>query len=112
MFAAVRVRVVRAEHADARDDACLGEVLARQHQGFEPRGACGNRHRQRAPHRPDRALEPQLSQHHHATQSFRRDLLRRREHAERDRQVERRALLADVRWGEVHRNALQGKGVS
>src|SRR5213594_3627917 len=70
------------------------------------------RHRQRAAHRPDRPLKPQLTEHRHPPQPLRRDLFRGGEDPDRDRQVEGAAVLADVGRGEVHGDALQGERIA
>src|SRR2546427_510880 len=90
----------------------LRQVFARQHQRFQSGGARREGHGKRAPHRPDRAFEPELAQDDHAPQALARDLLGGGKDAHGDRQVERRAFLADVGRGEVHGNALQGEGVT
>jgi hypothetical protein len=102
----------RAEHPEPGHDARLGEVLARENQRLDPRGARGEGHRERPAHRPDRALQPQLPEHRHRVQALLRDLLRGGEDAERDRQVERRAVLTNIGRCEVDGDALQREGVA
>jgi len=65
----------------------------------------GQGHRQRAPDRPDLAVQAELAEHHPALQRFDGELPRRAEDAQRDRQVERRAFLAYVGRREVHGDA-------
>src|SRR5439155_26912721 len=72
--------------------------------------APGRARGQRAAHRPDRALEPQLTQHGHPPQALRGDLLGCRQNPDGDGEVEGRAVFADVSRREIDRKALQGLG--
>src|SRR2546428_799067 len=92
--------------------ARFGRVLLRQDQRLDPRRARGEGHGERAAHRADRTFEPELAEHRDGAQTLFRDLLGGGQNTERDRQVECRAVLADVGRREVHRDALQGKGVA
>ena len=105
-------QVPRTEHADAGDDARFREVLPRQHQRLQLGCSGGERHGQRAAHRPDRALQPQLPQHRDPAQPLARDLLGGRKHAQRNGQIEGRTPLADVGGGQIDRDALQGERVA
>ena len=59
------------------------------------------RDRQHAAHRPQRAVERQLADEQRVRDRVRADHLRRAQQADRDRQVERRAVLAQVGGREV-----------
>ena len=95
------------ERADAVDfqtghGGGFGGVLERHDHGAVAGGARLHGHRQHAAHGPERAVERELAADEHLVQHRLRDLAgARREQAERDGQVERRALFAHVGRGEV-----------
>ena len=64
-----------------------------------------DRGRQHAGDRRDRAVEPELAEHHIAVERIGRDRADRRHQAERDRQVVVAAFLRQVGRGEVHGDA-------
>ena len=101
-----------AEHAHARHHTGFGQILARQDERLEPRGARRKRDGQRPSNRPNRTFEPQLAEHRDPAQAGGRDLLRGGEDADRDRQVECRAVLANVGRGKIHRNPLERERVA
>src|SRR3989442_210627 len=105
-------QIAGAQHADPRDNACLRQVLPRQHERLEPRRARRQRYRQRAAYGANRTLEPQLAEHRDPPEPLGRDLLRGGEDAYGDGKVERRPVLANVGGGEVDSDALQRERVA
>jgi hypothetical protein len=67
----------------------------------------GDRRRQHARDRGDRAVERKLAQDREALERIGRDRADRRHHAERDRQIVMRALLGQIGRREVHGDALR-----
>jgi hypothetical protein len=61
--------------------------------------------RQRATHRAERAVEPELTDRDEPRNRLRADLTRRHQEAERDREVEGSTLLSHVGRSEVHGDA-------
>ena len=66
----------------------------------------GNRGRQRPRHRHQRAIERQLADHHIAVEEIRRNDAQRREHGERDGQIEMAAFLGKIGGREIDREPL------
>ena len=102
----------RAQHLEAGHDPRLREILLRQDEGLRARGACGQRHGERAAHRSNGALEAQLPEHDDLPQPLDTDLLGGGKNPHRDRQIERRTLLAHICRREVYGDALQREGVT
>ena len=69
--------------------------------------ACGKGHGQRPADRPQVAFETHLTDHGVISQPLLRQLPAGHQNAERDRQIEGRAVLADVRGCQVHSDAAQ-----
>ena len=92
----------RAKHPEPGHDARLGQIFLRQDQRLDTRRARGQSHRERPAHRADCAFQAQLTQHGHRAKTLLRDLFRGGENTERDRQVECRAVLADVGRGRCY----------
>ncbi len=87
--------------------------LAAAHRGADhaqPRRLGGDRRRQHARHAAERAVERQLAQHHEARDAVARDHAHGGQQAHRDGQVVVTALLGEVGWREVDRDALRRQG--
>lgn len=95
-----------AQHGAGVDPRGLGAGRARAQQ-LAVVGGGGHRGGQRTQHRYQRAVQRQLSQRDGAGDRLGRDDVQRRQQAQRDRQVEMRALLGHVGWRQVHRDALR-----
>ena len=99
-----------AQNLQTLHDAGFRQILFGKDEGFDARHAGRERDGQRATNRSDRALEPELAEHGNFRQAIGRDLLGRRENAQRDREIKCRAFLADVRGREINGDALERKG--
>ena len=97
------------DDADAADDGGLGRVACRDEEARKAAAPAVKRHRQHAPDRADMAVEGELAEGDHVLDEPRLDDARRRQDAQRHRQVERRAFLANLRGGEVDRDAVHGE---
>ncbi len=96
------LQVARTDHLDAVDHGRLGGVAARHHQAAQSFAAGPHGERQHAPHGPQRTVERQLARKHRIGQRRGVDAPHRREDPHGDRQIETRALLAQVGRREVH----------
>ena len=83
------------------DERGLAGALARDDQTLEPGAACALGDRQGPRRVAQVAAQRQLAEYRVGTQRVRRNLLARREHAERERRVEPRPDLAQERRREV-----------
>jgi hypothetical protein len=93
------------DHVDALDDRRLGRVVGRHEQAAQPARPHRCRHRQRAAHGLDAAVERELAEAGVGAQRLRRQLAAGGQHAERDRQVERGPVLLHVGRRQIHRDA-------
>ena len=75
-------------HAQTIDDACFGRILRWQQQTRETEASGGDRNRQDASDGIDAAVERQLAEHERVLKGLRRELSRRCQDAECDRQIE------------------------
>ena len=103
---ATEVRSPAPPDEDRLDDRRLVDALPRHDHALQAGPQHALRHRQRPVAGPDLAVEPELAEHREALQRLRRHLVARGQDAARDRQVEPRALLAQVGRGEVHGDAV------
>ena len=87
----------------------LRRIRRRQQERRGALGAGGHRDRQHAPGSLDGAVERQLPEQHHIVHGTALDHARGREHAQRDRQVERGAGLPHVGRRQVHGDTFGGK---
>ena len=94
---------------DARDHAGLGRIRRRHEQRREALPARVQRDREHAAHRPDAAVERQLAHHERAIEPGRLHEAGGAEDADRHRQVEGRALLAELGRGEIYRDPIDRK---
>ena len=91
------------QDGETGDDRRLARVGVRQHQAVDAVPARLRRDGEDAAHRPHRAVERELADGDHPLQPLAGNETGRREHADGDRQVERRPHLAHVRRREVDR---------
>src|SRR5207237_6917666 len=99
-----------AEHLKPSDDAGFGQILARENERLDTGRSGGERDRQRTSHRPNRALQAELSENRDLLQPTACYLFGGRQDTERDWQIEGRALLADVGGREIDGDAFERKG--
>jgi len=90
------------KHLDAVDHRRFGRIRLRHEQAAPPPALRFQRDRQHPLHRPHRAIEPQLP-HHTAILRIEWLCPTRRDHRQRDGQIERRPFLFQIRRREVHR---------
>ena len=98
-----RGEIRRRLHVDAADDRGLACVVGRDDQPAHAAPARPGGDRQHAAHRPQGAVERQLADQQRAVQRRRIDRAGRGQHAGRDRDVERGAVLAQIGGREVDR---------
>ena len=98
-------KVTRSADGDHVDDRRLLDALPRDDHAFEAgaQNALGDSERPVAGTQP--AVEAELAEHGQPLQRLGRHLFARREDADRDRQIEAGAVLAQVGRREVHRDA-------
>jgi site-specific DNA recombinase len=94
---------------DARDHAGLGRVRRRYEQRREALPARVQRDREDAAHRPYATVERQLAHHERAIEPAWLHEAGGAEDADRHRQVEGRALLAELGRGEIYRDPIDRK---
>jgi hypothetical protein len=94
-----------ADHREARHPCGVPGLRQRQHHRGAIAGRGVHRHGERATHRTDGAVQPQLAHDRSSREPPRRHALLGREQRQGDREVERRALLAHVGRSEVHDHA-------
>ena len=100
-------QVPRAVHLGARHQGGLACTVAGQHEpGGDATAVQGQRHGQRAAHRPQLARQGQLAGEFVARESRRIDLTARRQDAHRNRQIEAPRVLGQVGWRQVDRDPL------
>ena len=92
---------------EAGDERRLVRVGRRDDDGPDPAAGERVREDERAGHRTDRAVEPELAEHADAVEASRGKAFLALEQPERDRELEPRAGLAHGRGGEVDGDALQ-----
>jgi site-specific DNA recombinase len=97
------------DDGDAADDGGLGRVARRNEKPRDAAAPAVERHRQHAADRPDMSVERELAEGDRVLDETRLDDPRGREDAERHRQVEGRAFLAELGGGEVDRDAIHGE---
>jgi hypothetical protein len=90
---------------DPRDHGGFLRVCLRHHDRALSAPPRFERYRQNALDRPDRAVERQLADKAQLGEQIFLDLLRGRDHAERDREIEARAFLLNVGRSEIDRCA-------
>ena len=90
------------DHLDAFDHGRLRGIRRRQHQPPQSLFPRAHRHRQHAPHGFQRPVQRQLPGEHRPGKRFGIHPRHRRENPDGDRQVERRALLAQVGRSQTH----------
>ncbi len=106
-----RIERVHRVHGQTVDDCRLAGVRRRDHQCAAPGSPGPHGHGEHAADRAHRAVEPQLSQEHHAFQAFGTDLSACREDGDRYGEVERRPGLARIGGREIDDDAfVRGKG--
>jgi len=86
----------------------LGRVFARHEQARNRVGPRVGRHGQNPTHRPHAPIERQLAHEESILQGLVGDRARGRQHAHRDRHIEGRAVLLQIRGSEVHGDSPQG----
>ncbi len=89
------------------DDRCLGQVGLGHEQRGTPGGAGGKGHGKSTPDRPQISLEADLADHERVGQPLAGKLPAGDEDAQRDGQVEGRAVLADVGGGQIDSDAAE-----
>ncbi len=97
------------DHLQPLDHRRLGGVLPRQEQPPDPQLAATGGHRQSSLDRLEAAIQAQLAQQQVLGQPVLGQLAAGGEDPHRDRQVERRALLAAVGRGQVDGHPLEGE---
>src|SRR6185312_15066792 len=90
---------------DVGNQARLGDVLQRYQSEAEPGPARRQDSGQHAADRPDRAVESQLAEDDGVAEAGDGQVCAGREHGDGDGRIEAGAVLADVGWAEVDRDA-------
>jgi len=98
------------QHAQPVDGRGLAAVVARHEQRADAAASARQADGQRSPHRLDLTVESQLTDDGELTESPVVQRAGGGQDAERDGQVERRALLAQIGGGEVHRDSIGREG--
>src|SRR6185295_2164876 len=87
----------------------LGDIGVRNQNAAETGRPRGQSHRESTPHGPQISFEPDLAQHHVLLEAVFRELTAGHQNAERDGQVEGRAVFANVGGSKVDGDPAEGK---